>query len=86
VKADESAVEARGPFRYLRHPDNLPIITLAWSFPTMTVNRLVLALLTSIYAVVGSWHEDGRLQRRYRRPFAEYLRRTPMFFPRGFRS
>jgi protein-S-isoprenylcysteine O-methyltransferase Ste14 len=39
-----------GPFRYTRHPDNLPVFLL-WLFPKMTVNRATVAALTSIYAI-----------------------------------
>lgn len=73
--------DARGPFRFIRHPDNLPIITLLWSFTRMTVNRAILALISSAYAVVGSWHEDARLRAAYGKPFESYRRRTPMFLP-----
>ena len=74
--------DARGPFRFIRHPDNLPIITLLWSFPRMTVNRAVVALIASVYAVLGSWHEDARLRAAYGKPFESYARRTPLFLPR----
>jgi hypothetical protein len=75
-------MDARGPFRRIRHPDNLPIITLFWSFPRMTVNRLTLAILSSIYAVLGSLHEDTRLRAAYGRAFEDYARQTPLFLPR----
>jgi hypothetical protein len=73
--------ERLGPFRWVSHPDNLPIILLAWAFPKMTVNRLVLALWASAYAVAGSWHEDARLARAYGEAFARYRRATPMLAP-----
>lgn len=86
VDNETGQFSARGPFRYIRHPDNLPIITLLWSFPRMTVNRLTLAVLVSIYAVLGSWHEDSRLRSRYGKVFETYLRKTPLFLPRTARS
>ena len=79
---DGAAMDARGPFRHIRHPDNLPIITLFWSFPRMTVNRLTLAILSSLYAVLGSWHEDIRLRAAYGKKWVAYASRTPMLFPR----
>ncbi|RYD81394.1 MAG: hypothetical protein EOP84_11075 [Verrucomicrobiaceae bacterium] len=80
--APDGRIDARGPFRYIRHPDNLPIITLLWSFRRMTVNRLTLACLSTVYAILGSWHEDSRMRRRYGRPFEEYKRTMPMLLPR----
>jgi hypothetical protein len=78
----DGRIDARGPFRYIRHPDNLPIITLLWSFRRMTVNRLTLACLSTIYAILGSFHEDSRLRARYGQAYMDYTRRVPMLLPR----
>ena len=71
-----------GPFRAIRHPDNLFFGLFLWALPRMSVNRLTLALLSTIYAVLGSWHEDARLRLAYGAPFARYQRDTPLFIPR----
>ncbi|MGV3531465.1 MAG: methyltransferase family protein [Chthoniobacteraceae bacterium] len=81
-RARDGQPDARGPFRFIRHPDNLPIITLLWSFPRMTANRAIIALISSVYAVLGSWHEDARLRRAYGASFDRYARTTPLFIPR----
>jgi len=80
--SSDGGVDARGPFRVIRHPDNLPIILVFWAFPTLTVNRLTLAMASTIYAVLGSCHEDSRLRALYGKPFANYCRRVPMMLPR----
>jgi len=72
----------QGPYAWVRHPENLAILLLIWGIPRMTVNRLTLALWTTLYAVVGSWHEDTRLLEAYGNAFARYRRTTPMLFPR----
>jgi hypothetical protein len=74
--------ERLGPFGWVSHPDNLPIILVVWAFPKMTVNRLTLALWATVYALVGSWHEDARLQGAYGEAFARYRHATPMLVPR----
>lgn len=79
--AEDGRIDARGPFRYIRHPDNLPIITLLWSFRRMTVNRLTLACLSTVYAILGSLHEDSRLRARYGQAYIDYTRRVPMLLP-----
>lgn len=71
-----------GPFRYTRHPDNLPIIGVLWLCPKMTVNWLTLALLGSIYAIVGSLHEERRLRQAYGQQYIDYQQSVPFMLPR----
>ncbi len=78
----DGELEVVGAFRYTRHPDNLPILGLFWCFPRMTVNRAALAVLATIYAVVGSLHEDYRLRAAYGEAHRRYQRATPFFWPR----
>ena len=72
----------QGPFKSIRHPENLSFVLILWALPTMTVNRLVLALWTTLYSVVGSWHEDARLEGAYGESYRRYRRHTPMLLPR----
>ncbi|HEY0793724.1 MAG TPA: isoprenylcysteine carboxylmethyltransferase family protein [Chthoniobacterales bacterium] len=74
--------QKQGPYAWVRHPENLAMLALIWGIPRMTVNRLTLALWTTLYAVIGSWHEDTRLQEAYGTAFARYRRTTPMLLPR----
>lgn len=78
----DGEMDARGLFRRIRHPDNLPAVLIFLGFPRMTANRLALAVTTLVYAVVGSLHEDVRLRRAYGAPFERYARRTPLLIPR----
>jgi methanethiol S-methyltransferase len=75
-------LDARGPFRITRHPDNLPVFGTLWCFPRMTVNRLALATVLSIYAILGSHHEDHRLRAAYGAAFERYAKRVPFMLPR----
>ncbi len=76
------APELSGPFRVIRHPDNLFFPLFLWALPRMTVNRLTLSIFCTIYAVLGSWHEDLRLRKTYGESFARYQRTVPLFVPR----
>jgi methanethiol S-methyltransferase len=78
----DGALEARGLFRHIRHPDNLPAVLLFFGFPRMTCNRLALAVTTLVYAVLGSLHEDQRLRRAYGCAFERYKRAVPFLMPR----
>ena len=74
--------ERLGPFKWVSHPENVAVMLVLWAFPKMTVNRLTLALWSSAYGVLGSWHEDSRLLGAYGEVFARYRRATPMLVPR----
>ena len=71
-----------GPFRAIRHPDNLFFPLFLWALPRMSVNRFILAVLCTLYAVLGSWHENARLGRAYGTAFIRYQRFVPLFVPR----
>jgi hypothetical protein len=78
----DGELDARGPFRWTRHPDNLPVFGVLWCFPRMTVNRAALAAVFSVYAVLGSLHEDARLRAAYGAAFERYARAVPFMLPR----
>jgi methanethiol S-methyltransferase len=71
-----------GPYRYSRHPVNLAAFGIAWLHPRMTVNWLTIAIVASLYAIVGSIHEEFRLRRAYGERYARYQRMVPFMFPR----
>jgi protein-S-isoprenylcysteine O-methyltransferase Ste14 len=55
------AFRPRGAYRWLRHPVYLSFLGLIWFTPLMTLDRLVLAGVWSVYIAIGSWLKDGRL-------------------------
>lgn len=81
LRAD-GTIDARGLFRHIRHPDNLPAVLIFFGFPRMTWNKLALAVTTLVYAVLGSLNEDVRLRRAYGEAFARYERAVPLILPR----
>lgn len=81
----DGAIDARGLFRHIRHPDNLPAVLLFFGFPRMTWNKFALAATTLVYAVVGSLNEDVRLRRAYGAAYERYERSVPLLIPRPSR-
>ena len=69
-------------FCFTRHPGNLGVLGFFLFFPRMTVNRAVLAALVTLYAVLGSVHEEYRLRAAYGAPFERYRRKVPFMVPR----
>ena len=75
-------MEVVGPFRFTRHPLNLAPIGVFAFFPHMTVNRAVLAILSLIYLMLGSVHEEARLRARYGEAYRTYQGSgVPFYFP-----
>jgi hypothetical protein len=67
----------RGPFRGTRHPANWGPLPVVLFFPHMTVNRATLALLSVVYLVLGSVHEERRLTAAYGDAYRRYQLKAP---------
>jgi protein-S-isoprenylcysteine O-methyltransferase Ste14 len=78
----EQAMLVEGPYRFVRHPNNLAPLGVLALFPRMTVNRAALVLATAAYAVLGSLHEEYRLRAAYGDAYRRYQQRVPFLLPR----
>jgi protein-S-isoprenylcysteine O-methyltransferase Ste14 len=50
----------------------------------MTLNRLILWSIFSLYLVIGAYFEEQKLLREFGQEYAEYQAKTPMLIPRLF--
>jgi hypothetical protein len=71
-----------GAFRFTRHPGNLGALGFFLFLPRMTANRAVLTALVAVYVVLGSLHEEYRLQAAYGAAYERYRRSVPFLIPR----
>ena len=71
-----------GPYRYVRHPMYAAGLVALWAEPQLSANRFAFTLAASLYLVLGSLHEERRLQRFYGSAYREYTARTPRLVPR----
>ena len=71
-----------GAFRFSRHPGNLGALGFFLFMPRMTANRAVLVALVTLYVVLGSLHEEYRLQAAYGDAYERYRRVVPFLVPR----
>jgi hypothetical protein len=71
-----------GPFRYSRHPLNFLGLPILWLAPKMTRNWFTFSAVASAYLIVGSWHEEQRLQAAHPKEYTDYRRKARFFLGR----
>jgi protein-S-isoprenylcysteine O-methyltransferase Ste14 len=75
-------------YRYVRHPLYVGWITVFFAAPTMTVGRLLFAVVATAYILVALVFEERDLVRRFGAAYEAYRATTPQLlprFPRGVR-
>ena len=78
----QGGLRVGGPFQYVRHPLNASVAAIVWLTPRMNSVRLTVALLTTLYSIVGSSLEEPRLLAQYGQAYEAYRRSgVPFFLP-----
>jgi protein-S-isoprenylcysteine O-methyltransferase Ste14 len=70
-----------GPYRWVRHPLYLSALLLLWSYPDLTLDRLLLNLLFTVWVIIGTLMEERKLLATYNDAYRSYQRRVPMLIP-----
>ena len=70
-----------GPYRWVRHPLYLFMIIMIWSYPDLTIDRLLFNLLWTSWIVVGSYFEEIDLIVEFGDAYREYQKQVPMLVP-----
>ena len=66
----------------LRHPLYTFSMVFLWSRPSYTVKDLIFNGAITLYFVIGSVYEEGRLIERFGQDYVNYQREVPRFVPR----
>lgn len=74
----------RGPYCYVRHPLYTGVILMLWACPVWSLDRVLLAVLWTVWIVVATRWEERDLVDIFGDNYREYQRRTPMLIPRLF--
>ncbi|PKN91523.1 MAG: hypothetical protein CVU44_19400 [Chloroflexi bacterium HGW-Chloroflexi-6] len=82
--AEKAQLTTSGLYHYVRHPLYSAGLVFIWLTPAMTLNRLALWIVMSLYLIIGAIFEERKLLRDFGQQYAEYKTRTPMLIPRLF--
>ena len=71
-----------GWYARVRHPLYVTAFVLVWLTSEMTVNRLALYIVLTLYLWIGAYFEERKLLKDFGQAYADYKVRVPMFLPR----
>ncbi|MCI0335563.1 MAG: isoprenylcysteine carboxylmethyltransferase family protein [Planctomycetes bacterium] len=71
----------RSIYRWVRHPLMLGFILAFWSAPTMSLGRLLFAVVTTVWILIAIQIEERDLAEFLGEPYRNYRKRTPMLVP-----
>ncbi len=72
-------------YKYTRHPLYLGLFIVLWATPEMTLGHLFMAVVWSVYILIGISFEERDLLRQFGRDYREYMQRVPKLLPLGRR-
>lgn len=71
----------RGPYRWVRHPLYFFMLVLIWCCPDVTVDRLLLNVLFTVWIGFGTFLEERDLVAEFHETYHNYQRKVPMLIP-----
>ena len=80
-KAENVPFTATGPYQWVRHPLYFLSFLMIWSYPEVTVDRLMFNLLFSGWITVGAHLEEKELETAFGASYRAYKNRVPMLIP-----
>ncbi len=81
----DGTLRLMGPFRVTRHPLNLAPLPVMWLNPRMTENLLAFNVISTLYLILGSWHEEIRLRSAYGEAYVSYETSDVPFYVPAFK-
>ena len=70
-----------GPYRLVRHPWYISLILMIWSYPNLTLDRLLFNVLFTAWMVIGTLLEERDLAATFGNDYLAYQQRVPMLIP-----
>jgi protein-S-isoprenylcysteine O-methyltransferase Ste14 len=81
VRSSSSLVTDRGPYRWVRHPLYLCSLLMIWSNPDLSLDRLFINSLFTIWVIVAIMLEERGLVATYGGAYRSYQREVPILIP-----
>jgi len=78
---EATPLNIRGIYRWIRDPFLFSGLIIMWLTPFMTVNLLVIYLLTTVYLYLGSLHWERRLVAQFGDEYREYQKHVHRIIP-----
>ncbi|MEL4305343.1 isoprenylcysteine carboxylmethyltransferase family protein [Methanococcoides sp. LMO-2] len=78
---ESEPLNIRGIYRWIRDPFLLSGLVIIWLTPFMTVNLLIVYVITTIYFYIGSVHVEKRLISQFGDEYLEYQKKVHRFIP-----
>jgi len=76
----------RGPYLWVRHPLYFFVILMIWSYPDLTLDRLLFNILWTMWICVGTLFEERDLLADFGEVYRDYQGRVPRLIPWKVRS
>lgn len=73
---------SQGLFRFTRQPVYVAFTLTLWTAPVLTTDRLVLAIVWTLYCLVGPLHKERRLLAREPERYLRFQSTVPYWLPR----
>jgi protein-S-isoprenylcysteine O-methyltransferase Ste14 len=74
-------VTGRGPYRWIRHPLYLSSLLMIWSYPDLTLDRLLFNLLFTTWVIIAIILEERGLVATFGEAYRNYQREVPILIP-----
>jgi len=71
----------QGAYRWVRHPLYFVMLLMIWSYPVLTIDRLLFNMLWTLWIVIGTVLEERDLAADFGNDYCEYQRNVPMLLP-----
>ena len=80
-RSEPTPVVQRGPYRWVRHPLYLSSLLMIWSFPDLTLDRLMFDLVFTAWVILAILLEERELVVAYGVSYRSYHSYVPMLIP-----